>query len=1080
MGSALSAFATLCPRAIWLKVGWMADSRTPSPPLIDGVLQKVLAAFGVPLFAWLLGATWQSAGEYARNHPWQTVGLLVLYEVLLGIRWFFREIWKRLGNNLLDFCAERFKFLATSLVSGYARKYRNHVFYHCRDFDVKGLSTQGIYSLEMKRVFVELSVVPHQADTRGHDPVNAFPPDNLAERADIWTYLEREGNYAILGSPGSGKTTLLKHIALILANRHRKEAQKLPILIYLRNHARVIVENPDISLADIILASDVVKEQDLEPPEGWFQQQLRKGRCVILLDGLDEVGDGETRMKIVRWVERQVHRYANNRFCTTSRPLGYMDNPIPGVTTLRVLPLDHEQVGRFVSNWYLANEVMSHNKEDEGVRIEARKGATDLIRRIRGSDVLIALSVNPLLLTMIANVHRFRSQLPGRRVELYREICEVFLGKRQAIKGVQDQIDLTPDQKRFVLESLAYQLMCSGIREIAAADAALAIEASLRSVDVAISPSDFLTKVGSSSGLLVERERGWYAFAHKTFQEYLAAVHIRSKQLESELATRIEEEWWHETIRLYVAEADATPILEACLREELPSLRALTLALECIQDAQRVQQAWREKIESLIVDADPARQRIYGAAMLEIRQRKMVRLEDGNAVDEAYVTNVEYQLFLDEMRVANEYVPDHWTEPRFGNRDGLKPVILLRYSQVEAFCNWMTRKYGGQSWVYLIPSAAQLIEIQAAESRDREMQREIGCWSSDGFYGGEYNHTALRSTASSIWHLLVEAVHAIVFGKAIGVALKLETSLDYVLSGEATSRDEDRLERDVTRLVGESRNLPSPLDCARSLADALAANTALGANFEVADSRQVLERLVLYVNRIPEMARARERASGRKITLAREAASTRDRELARDREVSRAIKYGLDRDPVLEHALDLARGDFREREHHRAFANILDRALASALDLAAIYARDNELAPDLELVKSRAHARSHAFNLDGALGEDLAVAIDKGYDDTGDLVSLRKRAHNRANELVGRLSIVSGSDDVSRLRRCLSDEGDWGKDLKRACQFATGIEREFLFLKRVPTIILGGIVRATREGTTLGGLRLAKRVGPFY
>ena len=38
----------------------------------------------------------------------------------------------------------------------------------------------------------------------------------------------------------------------------------------------------------------------------------------------------------------------------TSRPLGYRDNPVSGVTTLAVCPYNREQVQQFVSNWYLA------------------------------------------------------------------------------------------------------------------------------------------------------------------------------------------------------------------------------------------------------------------------------------------------------------------------------------------------------------------------------------------------------------------------------------------------------------------------------------------------------------------------------------------------------------------------------------------------------------------------------------------------------------------------------------------------------------------------------------------------------
>ena len=67
------------------------------------------------------------------------------------------------------------------------------------------------------------------------------------------------------------------------------------------------------------------------------------------------------------------------------------------------------------------------------------------------------LAVNPLLLTMITLVHKERNSLPGRRVELYSEICEVVLGKRQAAKDLPS--DLTPAQKRRVLEPLAWHMM---------------------------------------------------------------------------------------------------------------------------------------------------------------------------------------------------------------------------------------------------------------------------------------------------------------------------------------------------------------------------------------------------------------------------------------------------------------------------------------------------------------------------------------------------------------------------------------------------------------------------------------------
>src|SRR5262249_31055257 len=155
------------------------------------------------------------------------------------------------------------------------------------------------------------------------------------------------------------------------------------------------------------------------------------------------------------------------------RPFGYRSNPLAGVTLLEVRPFNWEQVGRFVKNWYLANEIMAARKEDEGVRIAAREGAGDLLHRLRNTPALTDLAVNPLLLTMITTVHRYRSSLPGRRVELYAEVCDVFLGNRQQARGMV--LELTPAQKMKVLQPLAYWMMGANKREVSLEQASEAI-----------------------------------------------------------------------------------------------------------------------------------------------------------------------------------------------------------------------------------------------------------------------------------------------------------------------------------------------------------------------------------------------------------------------------------------------------------------------------------------------------------------------------------------------------------------------------------------------------------------------------
>jgi hypothetical protein len=693
------------------------------------VAARIVAALGGPALGWAGFADW------ARSHPWLAALLLVLYELLVFCAQIVGEIWKRLKDQWIDAAAQALDYRVQEILSGYRKKYLEHLFYECRDFDVKGLTTQGTYTLELQRVFVELSIEPRPPHENISDPIPKLPTHLLQGRHDIWEYLQGNSSLAIVGAPGSGKTTLLKHIALVLALRGKhpkgkRAPKKLPVLLFARSHAKAISGNPELSLADVIRAGEIVKNQQVPGPSKWFEHQLEKGRCIILLDGLDEIGDAEVRRKVVDWVEKRLRTHPKNPFVITSRPHGYRQNPIEGVHTLAVRPFDSEQIREFVSNWYLANEIVGHNRDDPGVRKEAAKGARDLMSRLRGSDVLNELAVNPLLLTMIATVHRYRSELPGRRVELYREICEVFLGKRQDVRGVERVFELTPGQKQRVLEPLAYQMMVTRTREVSARVCEAAVEGILRRVSPQASPGDFFRMIEDTAGLLVERENGEYSFAHKTFQEYLAAVHCRNQGLAAELIKRVEDDWWHETIRLYVAESDATPILEVCLKLDPPGIQALILAIECVEEAQQIDECWRDELTRVLAGGtleNDARRRICGEALLALRLRKLVAIDTSRFLDTALITQAEYQLFLDQTRARGEYhEPQHWISDSFESGQGNLPVAGVRATDAEGFCHWLTERQNG-GWAYRLPFASES-EEEPTESRQRSALESFGCW----------------------------------------------------------------------------------------------------------------------------------------------------------------------------------------------------------------------------------------------------------------------------------------------------------------------------------------------------------------
>lgn len=671
------------------------------------------------------------------QNPLLITGMVVVYEVLLFLMRFANDIWQLLKKPLIDHIARWITLRVQELTSRYHRRYCELLIFEHQVFDVKGLSIRSAHALGLEQVFVDVQMDPKAPQETSADLLGL--PDHLCQGThSIWDYLSSpeltHHHLVIVGAPGSGKTTLLKHIALTLAQpeKHPRPVrlrQTFPILLFLRDHARSITDNPDFSLVKALQAH-TQRMWLTALPAPWLSRYLEKGLCLIMLDGLDEVADETTRKQVVDWVQRQLLAHGRNRFVFTSRPYGYRENPLEGVTVLQLQPFTLNQVEQFVRNWYLANELKSWGKVDPGVHLRAREGAQDLLRRLRQSPALLALAINPLLLTMIVTVHRPGAFLPGKRVELYAEICKVFLGKRREALGVTQ--DLSPDQKQKVLQPLAFHLMQREKTDITIDEAQQIIAPYLVLVNAQMTPIDFLQLVENTSGLLLERNPGIYVFAHLTFQEYLAAVHIKEKGLERVLVAQVATNWWHETIRLYCAQADATALIMACLAGDPPDLAALTLAFECDEEKFMIQPQAQAQLDTVletgVEDPDPKRRNVHAEALLIRRLRHMVHLRGQTYIDTELVSCAEYQLFLDEQ---GERQPDHWQTASFSQGQGLSPVLGVRFADAQAFCAWLTERFGGL-WHYRLLIRDEIISTDGRELIPLHITATTGYWIEDG------------------------------------------------------------------------------------------------------------------------------------------------------------------------------------------------------------------------------------------------------------------------------------------------------------------------------------------------------------
>jgi formylglycine-generating enzyme required for sulfatase activity len=378
----------------------------------------------------------------------------------------------------------------------------------------------------------------------------------------------------LLGAAGSGKTTFTNYLTHQLARDYTEGRVSwglpktlrglLPVRLLLRKVAAHIPLDAGCGQAEMLWNA---LEEDLKnrlgsgygPAWEWLRQEMGAGRSLVLLDGLDEVPEaGQRRACLLQAVEAFLSGLPQTqRVVLTARPYAYA-NPawqLKGCYVFNLAPLNSEQVGRFVEQWYLSVRGSVNLDEDE-----ATQRARQLAAVIEARSYLGDLASRPLLLTLMAALHSTGDDLPEDRADLYEKTIHLLLARWQQKKEAV-QIDLM--FVRQALSELAYQTHkrqrgereTEGPGDIPFGD----LLACFYVRQPQISLKDLTAYLEDRTGLLVEREPKLYCFAHRSFQEYLAACYLldTSPDFSEDVHRLVEEDpaWWREVILLAMGKA---------------------------------------------------------------------------------------------------------------------------------------------------------------------------------------------------------------------------------------------------------------------------------------------------------------------------------------------------------------------------------------------------------------------------------------------------------------------------------------------------------------------------------------------
>ena len=515
-------------------------------------------------------------------------------------------------------------------------RYLRHVISRNRYLQLQGIRSGGrLVHIELDRIYIalratrervieaeEMWLAEHAALAPGEKHRLRERPPTTTETVTV-NVNEAMGTHprlVVLGDPGSGKTTLLRYLALLYARDLAEgtglvkselgldESDHLPILLPLRQVGTFLKGRPDDGTEGHALLLDFVfrslENERIELPHDFFDEFLTRGRTVILLDGLDEVADPDLRRRVSRLVESFTRAYPDCRAVITSRIVGYAGSARLGerYVTTTVQDFLMADVERFLVNWHRLVAI-GQMGPGESAEAYAAEQTQQLMAAIRANERICDLAINPLMLTVIAMVHRDRVKLPDRRAELYAEAVDVLLGKWEEAKGLQEVLILEDKpfdtgDKRLMLQSIALRMHEKEQKEVA--DAELRkwsgelfhdMVGNEREAERAV--ERFLQVIQERTGLLVARGEGVYAFSHLTFQEYLTALAVAARDdYIAYTLTRVPEPWWREVILLEAgylslqSKERTTHLIRAIadLKQESEPYHNLVLAAECLRD----------------------------------------------------------------------------------------------------------------------------------------------------------------------------------------------------------------------------------------------------------------------------------------------------------------------------------------------------------------------------------------------------------------------------------------------------------------------------------------------------------------
>lgn len=450
-------------------------------------------------------------------------------------------------------------------------------------WQLEGITAPDQYAAfaAMRRVIVRRPRM-HMLQARSWQQLFGTTEERSLSLAEV---VQRHQVVVLLGDPGSGKTTLGRWLVLqyaralhagvervqVRADHVRPGADaapidldrpRLPIFVRIADYARARWGSdpiPDLTLERFVERGLYHRMEALPialnpTVVGMLAREaLAAGQALVILDGLDEVGDLRQRQTVMHAIQEAIpswraHAADGNRVVLTSRIVGYQFHPLTHLPHYTVEEMDDTAITAFCHAWMRHVAVTDAEASEE----QGQHLADAIIEQTQPGVRLLA--GNPLLLTILAQVYWQSSvrALPTRRVDLFDTAAHALYDQRESF---WERAGIPRLRLYRALAAVAAYLHAEEVTGFAE-------EGSIRACLATVLPDAeqveaVLAAAREVSGFLVERGGGVYGFLHRALQEYFAARSLVDEDTPlverlARLQARLLDPTWREPLLLAV------------------------------------------------------------------------------------------------------------------------------------------------------------------------------------------------------------------------------------------------------------------------------------------------------------------------------------------------------------------------------------------------------------------------------------------------------------------------------------------------------------------------------------------------